>query len=271
MSILTIKHLSIHSASKRIVEDLTFRVEKGEWLAVVGQSGSGKSMTASAIGRLLPPNVKAEGEVVYNGQNLLSLSGSAMRKLRGTSISFVFQDYGSSFNPFLTIGRHFDEYQKTHERKSKKERGQEAKKALASVGLPEAFYARYPSQLSGGQLQRVAIALALLFKPDLVIADEPTTALDSVTAASVLELLAELKEKTGCTVLFITHDLRHVRKYADRVMVMYEGTIVEEGDKEEIMQNPSHPYTKRLIAAIPSLQKPRLTLVQEHQKDVAAT
>ncbi|WP_046175913.1 ATP-binding cassette domain-containing protein [Domibacillus indicus] len=254
MTALSVENVTIKAGSRPIIHNLSFHLNKGEWLALVGQSGSGKSMTASAVGRILPPNVTAEGRILYEGQNLLELRPAAMRKLRGKKISFVFQEYKQVFNPFMTIGRHFDEYQRTHESKSKKERILQAKEALVSVSLPESFYSRYPSELSGGQLQRAAIALALLLKPDLLIADEPTTALDSVTAFSMLELLSNLQKKVNCSILFVTHDLRHVRRYADRVAIMHEGTIIEAGSKEQIFKQPFHPYTKQLLAAVPTLR-----------------
>lgn len=260
MSILSVKQLSVFSKEKPLVDRVSFDIQHGEWFALVGQSGSGKSITAAAIGRLLEQNLTVSGEVLYKGQNLLQLKNRDMRKMRGKNISFVFQDYQGTFAPFLTIGRHFDDSQKAHAPMPKKQRIQQAKKALASVGLPEDFYTRYPSQLSGGQLQRAAIALALLFKPDLVIADEPSTALDGVTAANVLKLLADLKEQTNCAVLFITHDLRHVRKYANRLAVMLDGEVVECEKAETILTHPAHSYTKKLFAAVPPLRETSASL-----------
>ncbi|PSL40062.1 peptide/nickel transport system ATP-binding protein [Planomicrobium soli] len=254
MSLLTINNLSVSANGAAIVKKISFSIGKGEWVAVVGQSGSGKSVTASALGQLLGPNLKAEGEVQYKGDNLLALPLKKMRKLRGTSLSYVFQDYQGSFTPFLTIGRHFDEYQKAHLSLSRSARKQQAQEALVSVGLKPEMYSRYPFQLSGGQLQRVSIALALLLRPDLLIADEPTTALDSISSFKILELLSSLQKQTGCSILFITHDLRHVKNYADRIVVMKEGEIVEQGEKAQIMGKPKHPYTQLLIDAASSLK-----------------
>lgn len=254
MNVLTVNHLSVTGKQHKIVNDISFEIQEGEWFAIVGQSGSGKSMTASAIGQLLPPNLQATGEIDYAGSNLLTQSPSEMRKIRGKHLSYIFQDYQGSFTPFLTIGRHFEEYQQRHLDLSKTARKRQAKQALVSVGLSEDIYTRYPVQLSGGQLQRVSIAIALLLKPNLLIADEPTTALDSVTSFKVLELLSELQAETGCAILFITHDLRHVRKYADRIAVMKDGVIIETGNKDQILNHPKHAYTELLIKSSPSLR-----------------
>ncbi|WP_285765822.1 ABC transporter ATP-binding protein [Peribacillus sp. SI8-4] len=255
MNLLSIRQLHIMGKQNHIVKGLSFDVREGEWLAIVGQSGSGKSMTAMAIGRLLAPNLQAKGEIWYEGKNVLTLSDPAIRRLRGKRLAYIFQDYQSSFTPFLTIGQHFDEYQRTHLALSKQARRRQAVNALASVGLDGEIYSRYPFQLSGGQLQRVSISLALLLKPDVLIADEPTTALDSVSSFKILELLSRLKADTGCAILFITHDLRHVRKYADRIGVMKAGVMIESGDKNQVLNHPEHPYTASLIHASRSLKK----------------
>lgn len=254
MNILTVNQLSVTGKQNRIVNDISFKIEAGEWFALVGQSGSGKSITSSAIGQLLSPNLQATGEIIYAGSNLLALSPSEMSKIRGKRLSYIFQDYQGSFTPFHTIGTHFEEYQRRHLDLSKIARKQQAKQALVSVGLSEEIYTRYPAQLSGGQLQRVSIAIALLLKPDLLIADEPTTALDSVTSFKVLELLSQLQVETGCAILFITHDLRHVRKYANRIAVMKDGVIIETGNKDQMLNHPKHAYTELLIQSSPSLR-----------------
>lgn len=256
MSLVSVDGLSISNKQKDIVKDISFQILKGEWLAIVGQSGSGKSLTSSAIGQLLGPNLRAAGNISYDGENLLELTPKKMRSLRGTRISYVFQDYQGSFTPFHTIGRHFEEFLKTHLKLSKDERKKKTEEALQDVGLQFEIYHRYPFQLSGGQLQRVSIALALLLEPDILIADEPTTALDSITSFKVLQLLAKLQQEKGCAILFITHDLRHVKNYADRILVMKEGEIVEQGEKSQVLDNPVHPYTKQLIEASSPLRKP---------------
>lgn len=249
MNLVEINKLSISHKQKKIVKNISFDIRKGEWLAIVGQSGSGKSLTASAIGQLLGPNLQAVGEVLYEGGNMLDLPPKKMRKLRGTRISYIFQDYQGSFTPFHTIGKHFEEFLKTHVKLSKNARKEKVEEALLSVGLKPEIHGRYPFQLSGGQLQRVSIALALLLEPDILIADEPTTALDSITSFKVLKLLSKLQQEKGCSILFITHDLRHVRNYADRILVMKEGEVVEQGEKIQILGDPKHPYTKLLIDA----------------------
>ncbi len=176
-----------------------------------------------------------------------------MRALRGKRISYIFQDYQGAFTPFRSIGAHFDEYQKVHGEKSRTAHRDQAAEALESVGLDAALLRRYPFQLSGGQLQRAAIATALLLSPRLLIADEATTALDSVSGHRVLELLARKQRETGCAILFITHDWRHVRRYANRLAVMQDGRIVESGGKHRILDHPQHEYTRKLIEAAPIL------------------
>jgi peptide/nickel transport system ATP-binding protein len=247
--VLEIKHLAIHNKTKQIVKDVSFTIEQGQWMALVGESGSGKSITAASIGGLLPSGVTLKG-----GSIIFKQEGYA--PILGKDISYIFQDYRSAFTPFLTIGKQFDETIRTHSKLAKKDRTAAIFQALKAVNLPnERVYKSYASQLSGGQLQRAAIALALVMKPALIIADEPTTALDSMSAAEVLQLLHKLKEATGCAILFITHDLRHVRKYADRAAIMLAGEIVEENSIESLFHAPHHFYTKKLFNAIPSLQK----------------
>lgn len=250
---LSIERLSIKSNNKTIVDHVSFSVGRGEWLALVGQSGSGKTLLSQAIGRLLPPNLQVEGNILLNEVDILSLSKKQMRTLRGRRLSYVFQDYQSSFTPFRTIGQHFEEYQKAHNILSAETRKDNTIHALHSVGLEESLWDQYPFQLSGGQLQRVSIAIALLLSPDLLIADEITTALDSVSGHRILELLAGRQRETGCGILFITHDWRHVRRYADRIAVMKDGKIVESGSKYRILDHPQHEYTKQLIQAAPTL------------------
>lgn len=263
MTLLKVENFSVSSKEIAIVKNLTFEVKEGEWLAIVGQSGSGKSMTASAIGRLLNPNLSAEGKVIYDGKNLLGMKSKDFRKMRGKQISYIFQDYQGSFSPFLTIGQHFDEFLKTHSKETKQNRREMSVTMLESVGLKAETWGRYPFQLSGGQLQRASIAIALLLKPDLLIADEPTSALDSISSFKILHLLADLQKETGCAILFITHDLGHVRKHADRILVMKEGSIIEQGEKDQLLQKPEHPYTKELILATPTLRLSPTVIPQE--------
>lgn len=251
--ILSVEQVTIRSRENIIVDQVSLQIRAGQWFALVGQSGSGKSLLSQAIGQMLAPNLQVEGKISFKGRDLFTLSRKEMRTLRGSKISYIFQDYQGSFTPFRTIAQHFEEYQKNHTTRSAKERKDEAMRALQSVGLEEMLYHRYPFQLSGGQLQRVSIALALLLSPDLLIADEATTALDSVSGHRILELLARRQRETGCAILFITHDWRHVRRYADHIAVMKEGTIVESGGKHRVLDHPKDDYTKQLIQGAPTL------------------
>ncbi|WP_046216033.1 ABC transporter ATP-binding protein [Paenibacillus wulumuqiensis] len=254
--ILSMEQVTIRSWAKTIVDNVSLTVHEGEWFALVGQSGSGKSLLSQAAGRMLPPNLQLEGRIRLHGQDLLGLSARQMRDIRGRRLAYAFQDYQGSFTPFRTIGQHLEEYQKVHGIAPGAVRKRQGIAALESVGLDESLYRRYPFQLSGGQLQRVSIAMALLLSPDVLIADEVTTALDSVSGHRILELLAQKQRETGCAILFITHDWRHVRKYASRLAVMQEGRIVETGGKHRILDHPQHPYTRQLIQAAPILKKP---------------
>lgn len=253
--ILSVEQVSISSREKKIVDNVSLSIREGEWYAVVGQSGSGKTLLSQSIGRMLSPNLQVEGKILFNKEELLSLTPKQMRSIRGEKLSYIFQDYQGSFTPFRTIGQHFEEYQRAHGNHNAKTRRIKTEEALDSVGLEGALYHRYPFQLSGGQLQRASIAMALLLSPDLLIADEITTALDSVSGHRVLELLGKRQKETGCAILFITHDWRHVRRYATRLAVMKDGQIVESGGKHRILDHPQHEYTKQLIQAAPILNR----------------
>ncbi|MDA7027067.1 ABC transporter ATP-binding protein [Bacillus sp. CLL-7-23] len=261
MPILSVQHLSISDQQKDIVKNVSFSIGKGEWFACLGESGSGKSLTASAIVRLLPSHITvSSGNVVFGEQNLLQLTRKEIQMIRGKEIACIFQDYQGTFTPFMRIGKQIDEMVKTHTDWSYKQRKDEILRSFKEINLPETrVYESYPFQLSGGQLQRAAIAQALVLKPKLIIADEPTTALDSITAANVLKQLELLRGKTNCAVFFITHDLRLVKRYADRASVMLNGEIVESGSAESLIKHPKHDVTKRLFSAIPSLKKPAET------------
>ncbi|MFC7687504.1 ABC transporter ATP-binding protein [Ureibacillus sp. GCM10028918] len=264
--ILSIEQVSISSREKKIVDNVSLSVGEGEWFALVGQSGSGKSLLSQAIGQMLPSNLKVEGNIYFKELELLSLTKKQYQTIRGKKVAYIFQDYQGSFTPFRTIGQHFDEYQRAHGVLDTKSRRLESIYALDSVGLDENLYNKYPFQLSGGQLQRVSIAIALMLSPDLLIADEITTALDSVSGHRILELLAKKQKETGCAILFITHDWRHVRRYANRLAVMKEGEIVESGGKHRILDHPKHDYTKQLIAAAPILGQGLPSGLQEVEK-----
>ena len=246
--------------------DLTFSIASGEVLGLVGESGSGKSITSLAIMRLLPPQARVSGEILFadmrNGsapRNLAALSDDSMRQLRGSRIAMIFQEPMTALNPVMRVGEQIAEAVLAHNSVSKSEAWQRAVVAMNDVAIPEPDRrARdYPHQLSGGMRQRVMIAMAIVNRPQLLIADEPTTALDVTIQAQILELLAELRAKFGLAMLFISHDLAVVSQVADRVAVMYAGNLVEVGAKSDIFQSPGHPYTRGLLHAVPNLKTDR--------------
>jgi len=241
------------------VRDLRFGISPGEVLGLVGESGSGKSVTSLAIMRLLPTQANISGEILLgrNGaqENLLQLDSEDMRKLRGSQISMIFQEPMTALNPVMRVGEQIAEAVRAHSNMSRKESWNRAVEALQDVviGNPAQRARDYPHQLSGGMRQRVMIAMAIVNHPQLLIADEPTTALDVTVQAQILELLASLREKFGLTMLFISHDLAVISQVADRVAVMYGGNLIELGPHEEIFRAPAHPYTRGLLAAVPTL------------------
>ena len=245
----------------RAVSGAGFGVRRGEVLGLVGESGCGKSVTALAIMRLIPepPGRIAGGRVVFEGRDLLPLPPSEMRRLRGSQISMIFQDPLSALNPVMTIGFQVAEAIALHQRVDRRTAWSRAVEMLGRVGLPDAAdRARaYPHQISGGQRQRVMIALGFCCHPRLVIADEPTTALDVTVQQQVLDLMLDLRRQEGTSVILITHDLGVVAETCDRVEVMYAGRIVEEGTVEEIFREPRHPYTQALLAAVPRMEAAR--------------
>jgi len=245
------------------VRDLSFSIAPGEVLGLVGESGSGKSITSLAIMRLLPPQARVSGEIVFreNGtaRDLAALPADSMRQLRGSRIAMIFQEPMTALNPVMRVGDQIAEAVLAHDALSKKEAANLAIQALSDVAIPEPeLRARdYPHQLSGGMRQRVMIAMAIVNRPQLLIADEPTTALDVTIQSQILALLAQLRAKFGLTMLFISHDLAVVSQVADRVAVMYAGNLVELGAKHEIFHTPAHPYTRGLLHAVPDLQTKR--------------
>jgi peptide/nickel transport system ATP-binding protein len=245
------------------VRDLSFTLAPGEVLGLVGESGSGKSITSLAIMQLLPPQARVSGEIIFaeNGSawNLASLGEDSIRQLRGSRIAMIFQEPMTALNPMMRIGDQVAEAVLAHHPVSKREAWQRAVDALNDVAIPEpARRARdYPHQLSGGMRQRVMIAMAVVNRPKLLIADEPTTALDVTIQAQILELLGELRVKFGLAMLFISHDLAVVSKVADRVAVMYAGSLIELGTKREVFRAPAHPYTRGLLQAVPDLRTDR--------------
>ena len=249
-------HFFTRDAVVRAVDGVSYEVARGETLGVVGESGCGKSISALSILRLIPspPGRIVGGEIRFHDQNLLELPMSEMRALRGNRISMIFQDPMTSLNPVMTVGAQLGEALQLHQGLSRAEAEDQAAEMLKMVRIsePERRLREYPHQLSGGMRQRVMIAMALCCKPEVLIADEPTTALDVTVQAQILELINDLREKLGTAVVMITHDLGVVAETAQRVVVMYAGRKVEEALVEDLFDNALHPYTRGLMAAIPS-------------------
>jgi len=260
MALLEVDRLQTHFGTLdgviRAVDGLSFHIDHGETVAIVGESGCGKSVTSMSILRLVqePPG-KIAGRILFADRDLLALSEAEMRAIRGKDISMIFQEPMTSLNPVLTIGRQIGEAVRLHEGLSKREARQRSIEMLALVGIPEAArrIGEYPHQLSGGMRQRVVIAMALACNPRLLIADEPTTALDVTIQAQILELMRDLKRRVGAAIMLITHDLGVVAEMAERVIVMYAGRKVEEAAVDEIFARPMHPYTQGLLGAVPKL------------------
>jgi peptide/nickel transport system ATP-binding protein len=258
---LTVEFPSRSSGSQPVtaVRDLNFQIAPRHVFGLVGESGSGKSVTSLALMRLLPPEARVSGQILLNDSDLLQLSPNAMRQLRGTQIAMIFQEPMTALNPVMRVGDQIAEAVRAHSNVTKKEAGQRAVQAMDDVAISDASRrARdYPHQLSGGMRQRIMIAMAIVNRPRLLIADEPTTALDVTIQAQILELLATLREKFGLTMLFISHDLAVVSQIADHVGVMYAGNLVELGSKQDIFRAPAHPYTRGLLNAVPTLTTDR--------------
>lgn len=259
-TILSIENLRIHfetfTGEVQAIRGVNLKLEKGETLALVGESGSGKSVTAKSVMKLLSNNaVVKEGAIIFKGENILEKSERDMQSIRGKKIAMIFQDPMTSLDPTMKIGKQITEVIIKHEKASKEEANKRAEELLELVGIPNAKerMKQYPHQFSGGQRQRIVIAIALACNPDVLIADEPTTALDVTIQAQILELLKELQQQFQMAIIFITHDLGVVANVADRVAVMYAGKVVEVGTADEVFYNPQHPYTWGLLRSMPTL------------------
>jgi peptide/nickel transport system ATP-binding protein len=266
-SLLEIKDLHIWFGAKEVVRGVSFSLEPGEILGLVGESGSGKSVTSLTILGLLDPVARVEGSIRWQGREILRLSEVELRAVRGREIAMIFQEPMTALNPVMSIGRQITEAILAHRSgMSAREAKRQAIEALESVAVPDAArrFRDYPHQFSGGQRQRILIAMALVHKPQLLIADEPTTALDVTVQAQVLELLKMLQREHGVAMLFTSHDLAVVGEMASRVAVMRYGQVLETGSVATVLTRPEHPYTKSLLAAVPTLrtdrEKPLATL-----------
>ena len=253
--LLEVKNLEVQFKSGTIVtkavNDVSFSLGRKENIGIVGESGSGKSVTASSILQLIPspPGEISKGEIIYEGTNLIDKNEQYMRKIRGNEISMIFQDASTSLNPVFTVGNQIIEAIRTHQKLSKKDAKEKALEMLSLVGIPapEKRISMYPHELSGGMKQRIMIAIALSSNPNLLIADEPTTALDVTVQAQMLDLMKSLQEEIGMSIIMITHDLGVVWETCQKIIVMYAGKVMESGDVKEIFNNPLHPYTWGLL------------------------
>ncbi|AND42971.1 MAG: ABC transporter ATP-binding protein [Bacillota bacterium] len=271
-------HVNFNSKNQHIqaVRGISFHVNKGEVLAIVGESGCGKSVTAKSIMKLLPEKscTIPKGSILFNGEEITTMKKKQLSKIRGAKIGMVFQDPMTSLNPTMKVGDQIAEGLIIHKGYNKKLAREKTIDIIKQVGIPNPVHCctKYPHQLSGGMRQRIVIAMALICEPDLLIADEPTTALDVTIQSQILDLLKELQQKMGMAIILITHDLGVVARFSDRVNIMYAGKIVESGTKSEIFYNPKHPYTLGLLESIPKLDHSRdqkLTAIDGTPPDLA--
>jgi len=259
MSILSLNNMNVRfntdDGQVHAVSDLSLSISAGETLGIVGESGSGKSQSVFALMGLTADNGETSGEAIFKGQNLLTMDNRALNEIRASKIGMIFQDPMNSLNPFLRIGKQLTEVLQKHKGLSYKQAFSESVAMLDAVRIPSAIarMSQYPHELSGGMRQRVMIAMALLCKPELLIADEPTTALDVTVQAQILTLLKELQQEFNTAVLLITHDMGVVAQVCDRVLVMYGGRKMEQANVDELFESPAHPYTRGLLKAIPSI------------------
>jgi peptide/nickel transport system ATP-binding protein len=271
--ILKINNLSIGTnvdTKLSLVDDISFSVKSGKTTCIVGESGSGKSLTALSIIRLLSPQLKMSGEILFNNEDICKMSELEIRQKRGLDIAMIFQEPMTSLNPVLTIGYQIKEAIAVHSDFPNNEINNRVEELLMLVGIPIERVSSYPDELSGGQRQRVMIAMSMSCNPKLLIADEPTTALDVTVQAQILKLLDDLKNKLNMSMLFITHDFGVVEDIADDVIVMFKGKIVERGEVNQVLKKPKHPYTKALLGCVPdALGKKQLTPIDYEKLDRA--
>ncbi len=271
--ILKINNLSIGTkvdTKFSLVDDISFSVKSGKTTCIVGESGSGKSLTALSIIRLLSPQLKMSGEILFNNEDICKMSELEIREKRGLDIAMIFQEPMTSLNPVLTIGYQIKEAIAVHSNLPNNEINQKVEELLMLVGKPVERVSSYPDELSGGQRQRVMIAMSMSCNPKLLIADEPTTALDVTVQAQILKLLDDLKNKLNMSMLFITHDFGVVEDIADDVIVMFKGKIVERGEVNQVLKKPKHPYTKALLGCVPdAFGKKQLTPIDYEKLDRA--
>lgn len=260
---LEVKNLTVSIRNKNgkvypIVRNLSYKLQEGQTLAIVGESGCGKTMQAMAIMGLLPPNISiTQGQILFQGKNILNLSPKERRHINGKEIALVFQDALTALNPVITIHKHLLEVFKARTNLTINEIGSKIKELLKQVELPQSILSSYPHQISGGQRQRVMLALALALNPKLLIADEPTTALDEKTQKQILNLIKQLQKTYKMAVIFITHDLMLAKEIADKIFVLYYGTKVEEATSKDLFLNPLHPYTYGLFKSIITKDTPK--------------
>ena len=271
--ILKINNLSIGTkvdTKLNLVDDISFSVKSGKTTCIVGESGSGKSLTALSIIRLLSPQLKMSGEILFNNEDICKMSELEIRQKRGLDIAMIFQEPMTSLNPVLTIGYQIKEAIAVHSDLPNNEINNKVEELLMLVGIPVERVNSYPDELSGGQRQRVMIAMSMSCNPKLLIADEPTTALDVTVQAQILKLLDDLKSKLNMSMLFITHDFGVVEDIADDVIVMFKGKIVERGEVNQVLKKPKHPYTKALLGCVPdAFGKKQLTPIDYEKLDKA--
>ena len=264
---LSVKNLVVEYTSEdeviHAVNDVSFEIERGKTFGLVGETGAGKTTTAKAIMRILPdpPAIVRNGEIILDGEDLLKISEKEMRKVRGGKISMIFQDPMTALNPIMKVGKQIAEVIQLHKNVSRHEADKRAGEMLEMVGIPKTRFDEYPHQFSGGMKQRVVIAIALACNPELLIADEPTTALDVTIQAQVLEMINKLKEEFNTSMIMISHNLGVVAEVSDDIAVIYAGEIIESGSKEDIFDRPTHPYTLGLFGAVPDLDTDKDRLV----------